>query len=121
MKTIIAIIASSLLGLGLIVGALWVTGIIPPNKESRSDTATPDTPISASQLAQHDGLGNHDCYVAVDGTVYQIKGFALWEMGKHAPANGKASCGQDLSKVILESPHGKSKLQLLKVVGKLQG
>ncbi len=118
-KTIITII-SCLLGIALIGGSLFVAGVLPFNKEAASNSADPGTPISLTNLAKHDGLGNRDCYVAVDGTVYLIKGFALWEMGQHTPSNGKAKCGQDLSQVILESPHGKSKLQLLKIVGKLQ-
>lgn len=111
--TISLILAAIIIG-----GALWVAGIFPASK---SDSANPNSTITQAELAAHDGINGHECYVAVDGTVYLIKGFALWEMGRHSSSNGKAKCGEDESQVILESAHGKSKLQLLKVVGKLQG
>lgn len=76
---------------------------------------------TVEELARHDGINGHDCLVAVDGDVYLIKGFALWSMGQHTPSGGRARCGLDLTKVIDESPHGRSKLQLLKKVGVLEG
>jgi predicted heme/steroid binding protein len=65
------------------------------------------------------GKHPHKGSVAVDGEVYLIKGFALWQMGEHIPSGGRACCGLDLTEVIDESPHGRSKLQLLKKVGNL--
>jgi predicted heme/steroid binding protein len=106
-------IASALLGLGSVAGALAYVQSSPAGAGTRK--------ISREVLAQHDGIDGHQCYVAVDGTVYLIEGFALWTGGTHVTSGGKARCGQDLSQVINESPHGKSKLQLLKVVGKLDG
>jgi hypothetical protein len=41
-------------------------------------------------------------------------------MGRHTPSGGRARCGLDLSDVIDESPHGKSKLRLLKKVGSFE-
>jgi hypothetical protein len=35
-------------------------------------------------------------------------------------SGGRAKCGKDLSEVIKQSPHGKSKLKLLKEIGPLQ-
>ena len=75
--------------------------------------------FTLQELAQHDGTNGNDCYVAVDGDVYLIEGFALWQMGEHIPSKGRASCGHDLTSVIEESPHGRSKLQLLEKVGTL--
>ena len=75
--------------------------------------------FTTEELAEHDGTNGNDCYVAVDGDVYLIEGFALWQMGQHLPSNGRASCGYDLTEVIDESPHGRSKLQLLQKVGTL--
>ena len=57
--------------------------------------------------------------VASNGDMYLIEGFALWQMGEHTPSNGRATCGFDLTDVIEESPHGRSKLQLLEKVGTL--
>jgi len=70
-------------------------------------------------LARYDGKDGNDCLVAVNGEVYLIEGFALWQMGEHLPSGGRARCGLDLTEVINESPHGRSKLQLLKKVGTL--
>jgi predicted heme/steroid binding protein len=86
-------------------------------------SASGATPVQGSftleELAEHDGQNGNDCYVAVDGDVYLIEGFALWQMGQHLPSNGRASCGYDLTEVIEESPHGRSKLQLLQKIGTL--
>jgi predicted heme/steroid binding protein len=72
------------------------------------------------ELANYDGKNGNKCLVAVDGDVYLIEGFALWQNGEHIPSGGRARCGLDLSEVINESPHGRSKLQLLKKVGTLE-
>ena len=89
--------------------------------DPRSDPGA--TPVQGSftleELAEHDGQNGSDCYVAVDGDVYMIEGFALWQMGQHLPSNGRAGCGYDLTEVIEESPHGRSKLQLLQKIGTL--
>jgi predicted heme/steroid binding protein len=57
--------------------------------------------------------------VAVDGVVYQIEGSPLWVSGRHEPSGGRAQCGKDLTDVIGQSPHGRTKLNLLTVVGRL--
>ena len=79
-----------------------------------------DRSYTLDELARYDGVEGRQCLVAVDGDVYLIEGFALWSMGRHTPSGGRARCGLDLSDVIDESPHGKSKLQLLKRVGFLE-
>lgn len=76
--------------------------------------------ISLDEVAKHTGKDGNSCWVAVDGVVYEIGGFALWADGLHSPSGGRARCGKDLSEVILQSPHGKSKLKLLKEIGPLQ-
>lgn len=76
--------------------------------------------VSSTELSQANGLSGNPCFVAVDGTVYSISGFALWADGLHSPSGGRARCGKDLTSVIGQSPHGKTKLKLLKEVGILQ-
>ncbi len=76
--------------------------------------------ISLDEVAKHTGKDGNSCWVAVDGTVYEISGFVLWVEGEHKPSGGRAKCGKDLSEVIKQSPHGKSKLKLLKEIGPLQ-
>lgn len=106
-------VVSAIAGIGLVAGSLaW--------KNQDTGPADPYRLITRSELAAYDGLDGHDCWVAVDGTVYLIQGFTRWKAGRHTPSKGKARCGQDLSQVILESPHGKMKLQLLVTVGRLQ-
>lgn len=77
--------------------------------------------FTPQELARYDGVDGHQCLVAVDGDVYLIEGFALWSMGRHIPSGGRARCGLDLTDVIDESPHGKSKLRLLEMVGSFEG
>ncbi len=76
--------------------------------------------ISLDQLAEANGLNGQDCWVAIDGTVYDATNNSEWENGQHIPSMGQAKCGEDLSDVIGQSPHGKSVLSDLNVVGKLE-
>ena len=112
-----ATLMSAILGLVLIGGAVrW-------QQESANDSedAVPaDGTYTVEELARYDGKEDNECLVAVDGDVYLIEGFLLWKMGEHAPSGGRARCGLDLTEVIEESPHGRSKLQLLKKVGNLE-
>jgi predicted heme/steroid binding protein len=111
----VIIIASGVLGAaGIVAAIMYVNRPAPPV------AAAPIAVISRDALAQHDGVNGHQCYVAVDGTVYLIEGSPFWVDGKHVPSNGRAGCGRDLTQVINESPHGRSKLGLLKVVGRLE-
>ncbi len=79
-----------------------------------------DKGITLDEVAKHTGRDGNSCWVAVDNTVYEISGFVQWADGVHSPSGGKARCGKDLSEVINESPHGKSKLKYLKEVGTLK-
>ena len=115
---IIATFISSILGFAMIGGAVYW------QLESAGGVAASTGPANrsyaAEELAQYDGKPGNQCLVAVDGDVYLIEGFALWSMGEHLPSGGRARCGLDLTEVIDESPHGRSKLQLLKKVGVLE-
>jgi predicted heme/steroid binding protein len=82
-------------------------------------TTPPTGTITQAQLAQNNGKDGKDCWVAVDGTVYAVFDSSLWVNGEHTTSGGRAFCGMDLSNVIGLSPHGRSKLQLLEVVGQL--
>jgi predicted heme/steroid binding protein len=111
---ILVTVASGVLGLASIIAALVYVN--QPN----APVSAPSILISREELAQHDGVDGRKCYVAVDGTVYLIEGSPFWVDGRHLPSNGQAGCGRDLTEVINQSPHGRSKLVLLKVVGKLE-
>lgn len=85
-----------------------------------SQTEAKDNGITLAEVSRHTGRDGNSCWVVVDDTVYEISGFMQWADGVHSPSGGKARCGKDLSEVINESPHGKSKLKYLKEVGQFQ-
>lgn len=75
------------------------------------------TVYTSESIKRYDGKDGHKCYVAVDGTVYEISGKALWQGGQHSPSGGLAYCGADMTEALKKSPHGASKLQELPKVG----
>lgn len=115
-----ATLVSLILGLALIGGAVYWQ--LSANRSAGTGTGTDlaSRSYTVEELAQYDGKDENQCLVAVDGDVYLIQGFALWQMGEHLPSGGRARCGLDLTEVIDESPHGRSKLQLLRKVGILE-
>jgi predicted heme/steroid binding protein len=121
----IATFFSLILGLAMIGGAVYwqITSITTNTAAAGTNNVATEQPANRSytlqELAQYDGKDGDQCLVAVDGKVYLIEGFALWQNGEHIPSGGRARCGLDLTEVIGESPHGRSKLQLLKEVGTL--
>ena len=115
---VVATFASVILGLAMIGGAVYWQ-VQSSNTAASSAGQSADRSYTLEQLAEHNGEEGTDCLVAVDGDVYLIEGFALWQMGEHIPSGGRARCGLDLTEVIDESPHGRSKLDLLRKVGNL--
>ena len=116
-----ATLVSLILGFAMIGGAVyWQLESAKGSVGSSSAADFAERPYTVEELAQYDGKDDNQCLVAVDGDVYLIEGFALWQMGEHLPSGGRARCGLDLTNVIDESPHGRSKLQLLKKVGTLE-
>jgi predicted heme/steroid binding protein len=89
------------------------------NKQASQTEANNDG-ITLAEVSKHTGRDGNSCWVVVDDTIYEISGFMQWADGVHSPSGGKARCGKDLSQVINESPHGKSKLKYLKEVGQLK-
>lgn len=77
--------------------------------------------ISLLQLSKNDGLNGNKCWIAVDSDVYDTSNNPDWKNGQHTPSNGKAKCGQDLTKAISQSPHGEVVLGQLPIVGKYRG
>jgi predicted heme/steroid binding protein len=116
-NVVIATFVSAILGLTMIGGAIYWQ--LESAKDSADASAIPDDrSFTLRELAHYDGEDGTVCLVAVDGEVYLIEGFDLWKDGEHMPSGGRARCGLDLTEVIdKESPHGRSKLQLLKKVG----
>lgn len=124
---LIATFFSAILGCAMIGGAVYwqLQSTVGGTDAGVASATTPSVPgdgtFTLDELAQYDGKNGNQCLVAVDKDVYLIEGFALWQNGEHIPSGGRARCGMDLTKVIdEESPHGRSKLQLLKKVGTLE-
>ncbi len=90
------------------------------NNSVNPPSAQSSRTITKAELAAANGLNGQDCWVAVDGTVYDATHNSEWKNGYHTPSRGQAKCGQDLTEVIKESPHGKSVLSELEQVGTLQ-
>lgn len=80
---------------------------------------TNSSKVSSHELSKADGENGHNCWVAVDGVVYDLSSSFNWENGEHVTSEGLASCGRDLSDVIDKSPHGRKILDQLNVVGRL--
>lgn len=119
----IILAASLLLSLLVVVGAV----VIAANRkntaapaQSAAPTARPEQKsVTRAELAKATGKDGNTCYVAVDGTVYEIKDFSLWQNGEHKPSGGQAYCGADMSDVIDKAPHGRRMLDVLIKVGPL--
>ncbi|MCC7543469.1 hypothetical protein IT415_02055 [bacterium] len=76
--------------------------------------------ISQADLAKNNGKNGAKCWVAVNGTVYDVSSSRGWENGQHVPSDGSAFCGADMSNVIDQSPHGAEVLSSLPAIGTLQ-
>lgn len=132
-KLLIAILGVVVIG-GLIFGIYTVTnnsnptsptteqaaeGPVQDNPITSSSPSATATTVTAAELAKNNGKNGTDCWVAVNGKVYDVTGQKDWVNGSHTPSNGQAQCGQDESSSIGSSPHGSSVLSSLPVVGSL--
>jgi predicted heme/steroid binding protein len=73
--------------------------------------------LTLEELKQFDGKGGRRAYIAVGGTIYDVTGNLNWFRGNH---NG-FEAGQDLTIAMdTQSPHGRSKLVGLPIVGKIK-
>jgi predicted heme/steroid binding protein len=104
----------------ILIGAAVYVRSRPDEPQTKAETTSPQKAFSVQELAANDGKDGRKCYVAVDGKVYEIEQGRLWRNGEHATSQGQAHCGKDLSETITKSPHGKSKLETLTVVGTLE-
>ncbi len=109
------VVAVVLIGGALVFSQTQKGGDTTPSAQSGQEPRA----VTNAELASGTGVDGHPCYVAVDGTVYQISNSILWVMGVHTPTKGLIKCGFDHSQTILNSPHGKSKLKYLDVIGTL--
>lgn len=73
--------------------------------------------ITLEELSEFSGKDGARAYVAVDGVIYDVTDVPPWAGGTH---QGKVEAGNDVSQMILQSPHGKKVLEKLPVVGKIK-
>lgn len=116
-KKLLVVIMSVVVSLAVVGGALVYA--IQKRKTLDAPIEQPHT-VSQAELKAADGKNGHPCLIAVDGTVYQIRGFSQWQNGKHANSDGLAYCAADMSAVIDKAPHGRSVLSMLIKVGPLK-
>jgi predicted heme/steroid binding protein len=114
-KQIIIILISLVIGVGLISASYLLT-----KNESEPTQSASKVVLTSKELSEADGKNGNNCYVAIDNTVYEIKQGNKWKDGQHEPSNGLAYCGENMTDVINQSPHGKSILLLLQEVGTIQ-
>jgi len=99
-----------------------------PASSSVASSSVSSPPVSSSsssnlieltleELKQFDGKGGRKAYIAVGGTIYDVTGNGNWSSGNH---NG-FEAGRDLTEAMdTQSPHGRSKLAGLPIVGKIK-
>ncbi len=98
----------------------------PASSESGGNTEDPGTAITTNdqgelvltleELAEFDGKDGRPAYVAIDGLIYDLTNVGAWANGSH---NGQ-SAGKDLTSAIDSlSPHGRSVLDNVPVIGRL--
>ena len=90
-----------------------------------TDTATSTSTsasgaISQAELAKNNGKNGSKCWVAVNGTVYDVSSSREWRNGQHPASDGVAFCGADMSDVIGQAPHGSGVLGELPKIGTLK-
>lgn len=96
-----------------------VTGSSTGTNPATNQAATSQS-ISRAELSKNNGKNGNKCWVAVNGTVYDVTNAREWRNGQHSPSDGEAFCGADMSDVIGKAPHGNSILAQLPVAGTLQ-
>jgi predicted heme/steroid binding protein len=84
-----------------------------------SEPSTLPSIVTTNELSKQNGKDSNACWVAIDGVVYDTAGVSEWQNGEHTTSNGMAKCGEDLSDVISQSPHGKEVLGKLAEIGTL--
>lgn len=74
--------------------------------------------MTLEELKQFDGKGGRKAYIAVDGFIYDVSASFNWLFGNH---NGY-SAGRDLTYEIDNfSPHGRSNLSRVPMIGRIVG
>jgi cytochrome b involved in lipid metabolism len=72
--------------------------ILPPSPEMESE---PRTKFIITEIAMHDS--KDDCWLLIDGKVYEVTDFIRWHPGKDAILEG---CGKDATTLYETRPMG---------------
>ena len=121
-KRLMATIFSILLGIVLVAGCTAQEEPEQSQEQVQQESQEkPDEPADESveftleELSRYDGKDGKPAYIAVDGIVYDVTDHPSWNEGMHS----SVAAGQDISQQLKEAPHGESKLEGLKIVGKI--
>jgi predicted heme/steroid binding protein len=109
MKNTKLVVISIVLAGGVVAAAIALRG----GDSNEGETLSA---ISEQQLKDADGKDGRACWLAIDGVVYEIEQGFKWSEGEHTESSD-AYCGADMSAVIDQAPHGRTKLDQLKKVG----
>lgn len=82
-----------------------------PDEGQRVESRT----VSGEELAAATCGEGLDCWVAVDGVVYDVGGFDGWKDGRHHGIDA----GADQTAKFIESEHARKRLEKLPIVGRL--
>lgn len=81
-------------------------------------TSKPNSKVfTLADLKKYNGQNGNSAYIAIDGIVYDVTNARGWAGGMHKMG---ITAGSDLSNVIDQSPHGRSVLDGLTIVGSLK-
>ena len=95
-----------------VVGTLMVDEANVENNDPSQAVRT----FTLDELAQFNGQNGNKAYIAVDGKVYDVTSIGAWSGGTH---NGIVA-GTDATEAIATAPHGRSVLDNLTIVGRLE-
>jgi predicted heme/steroid binding protein len=73
--------------------------------------------FTAEELASYDGRDGRPAYVVYDGKVYDVTDSFLWKGGRHQAMH---DAGLDLTRALLDAPHGPDLLARCPRVGVLE-
>lgn len=83
-------------------------------KEADEEEMTELT-LTLDELKMYDGTNGSLAYIAYDGVIYDVTNDPNWSSGSH----GGNMAGTDITEKLNNVSHGTSKLNTLKVVGKI--
>lgn len=92
----------------------------PPKSNTEPKVSEPvvkELRLTLEELSKFNGQNGQPAYIAVDGIIYDVTNIPKWKGGVHQNLH---TAGNDLSKAILDSPHGKSMLKDVPIVGRLK-